>query len=118
MSGMDYLGSMKPELCGTKSDIIHLVDLLLLIWFHLFVFLTCDYNKNYSQFSFQYENVCFNLTITFPPSQFFSAGHLIQFAFSCVTGQESLSTGGDDNVSNDDNIMLVSVWLAMKNRHI
>ena len=52
MSGMDYLGSMKPELCGTKSDIISLVDLLLLIWFHLFVFLTCDYHKNYSHFSF------------------------------------------------------------------
>lgn len=118
MSGIDYLGSMKPELCGTKSDIISLVDLLLLIWFHLLVFLTCDYNKNYSHFSFQYENVGFNLTITFPPSQFFSAGLLIQFAFSCVIGQESLSTAGDDNGSNGDNFMLVSVWLAMKNRHI
>lgn len=70
MSAMDYLGSMKPELCGTKSDIISLVDLSLLIWFHLFVFLTCGYNKNCSHFPFNYENVCFNLTITFPPHCF------------------------------------------------
>ena len=83
-----------------------------------FVFLTCGYNKNCSHFPFNYENVCFNLTITFPPSLFSSAGPLIQFAFSCVTEQESLSTGGDDNGPNGDNFMLVSVWLAMKNRHI
>lgn len=31
MSAMDYLGSMKPELRGTKSDIISLVDLSLLV---------------------------------------------------------------------------------------
>lgn len=89
---IDYLGSMKPELCGTKSDIISPVDLSLLIWFRLFVFLTVfnlfvfyGYNKNCSHFPFNYENVCFNLTITFPPSSFSSAGPLIQFAFSCVT---------------------------------
>lgn len=34
MSGMDYLGSMKPELYGTKSHIISLFYLFFNLWLH------------------------------------------------------------------------------------